>query len=337
VIRCIVLITSLVACSHRPQAVVYRPAEETPPSPPPPPVTVTHPPPHDTVEPPPPPKQPDTGRREFAVATLPMGLALANGTLVWADRAGAIWMMPTAGGDPPRQISEQHRDGFATHPFVAGERVLVKASKKFDAVELPGGTVSSVDVTGSPGLIESAVGSAAQLFFTVFDKAGVFSVKAGGGASRRVAPVANAVLALHGGTLYIASYKTGELLSVPEAGGVPHTIAKKLHKPTALAVDDTAAYVYTEGDRKVLRIDLATGATSTLGTDLENSDELAIAGDAIYTVSWPHKLVRLPRTSDGPAAASVADDLTQPRGVVVDDKFVYVTSDSPPRVVRIPR
>src|SRR5687768_14275940 len=89
------------------------------------------------------------------------------------------------------------------------------------------------------------------------------------------------------------SYTTGELFSLPTNGGPRRVIARKLNKPTALAIDDTAAYVYTEGDRRVSRIELASGASSLLGKNLENSDELVVVGDYIYTVSWPRQLVRL--------------------------------------------
>ena len=129
--------------------------------------------------------------------------------------------------------------------------------------------------------------------------------------------------------------ETGDLLAVPAAGGVPRTIARKLKQPTALAVDDTAAYVYTEGDQRLTRVELATGATSVLGDHLENSDEVELAADALYTVSWPNKLVRLPKIP-GAAPATLTDKLFQPRGVVYDEHFIYVTSDQPPRIVRVP-
>ncbi|MGH2899177.1 MAG: hypothetical protein ACRDMZ_10930, partial [Solirubrobacteraceae bacterium] len=141
-------------------------------------------------------------------------------------------------------------------------------------------------------------------------------------------------LALHGPMLYVASFTTGDLFAVPTAGGPTRRVATKLNHPTALAVDD-AAYVYTEGDQRLIRIELATGAIQVLGEHLENSDEVELAADALYTVSWPNRLVRLFR-APGDAPTTLTDQLFQPRGIVRDEQFIYVTSDKPPRIVRVP-
>ena len=47
-------------------------------------------------------------------------------------------------------------------------------------------------------------------------------------------------------------------------------------------------------------------------------------------------LVRLPK-APGAAASTLASDLHQPRGVAHDQRWIYVTSDSPARIVRVPR
>jgi hypothetical protein len=272
---------------------------------------------------------------DYQVPTLPMDLVLHRGTLVWADLAGAIWMMPADGSRPPRQLSEQHRDGFAADPFVAGDRVIAKCGKGLLSIELPGGAVSHVPVTGVPDLLEGVVGDSAAIYFTVFDHEQIMRVPITGGAAQLVLEAKSAVIALHGPMLYVASYSTGALLEIPTAGGVPRTITRKLKHVTALAVDDTAAYVYTEDDQRLNRVELATGATRVLGEHLDNSDEVELAADAIYTVSWPDKLVRLSKAA-GPGRATLTDRLFQPRGVVHDEHFVYVTSDQPPRIVRVP-
>ena len=72
-----------------------------------------------------------------------------------------------------------------------------------------------------------------------------------------------------------------------------------------------------------------------IATGLENSDELVLAGDAIYTVSWPHDLVRLAKVAGRPPV-HIADDLYQPRGIVTDGHAIYVTCDGPPRIVSLP-
>jgi hypothetical protein len=254
---------------------------------------------------------------------------------VWTDLAGAIWMMPADGSGSPKQLSEQHRDGFAARPFVAGDRVIAKCGKGLLAIEVPGGAVTRIQVTGAPDLLENVVGDGSTIFFTVFNHDQIMRVPVTGGAAQGVLEAKGGVLALHGPTLYVASYGTGDLLEVPTAGGVPRTIARKLKQATALAVEDDAVYLYTEGDQRIDRVELATGAIRVLGEHLENSDEVELAADAIYTVSWPNKLVRVPKVP-GPGFATLSDKLFQPRGVVHDEHFIYVTSDQPPRIVRVP-
>jgi hypothetical protein len=283
------------------------------------------------AEPAPGPSWPD-----YQVPTLPSDLVLHAGTLVWADLAGAIWTMPANGSSPPQQVSEQHRDGFAAHPFVAGDRVIAKDGKGLLSIVVPGaGAVSHVKVTGVPDLLVDVIGDASTIFFTVFNHDQIMRVPVTGGAAQRLFDAKVAVLALDGATLYVASNSTGDLFAVPTHGGAPRKIASKLNHPTALAVDDTAAYVYTEGDQQLVRVDLATGATGVLGDHLENSDEIELAADALYTVSWPNKLVRLAKVPGAPAT-TLTDKLFQPRGVVHDEHFIYVTSDRPPRIVRVP-
>lgn len=278
---------------------------------------------------------PSSSWPDYQVPTLPMDLVLHRGTLVWADLAGAIWTMPADGSGAPAQVSEQHRDGFAAHPFVAGDRVMAKGGKGLLAIEVPGGAVTPVHVSGVPDLLEDVVGDASTIFFTVFAHDQVMRVPVTGGAAQHVTDAKRAVLALHAQMLYVASYDTGDLFAVPTAGGAPRTIARKLKQPTALAVEDTAAYVYTEGDQRLTRVELTTGATQVLGEHLDNSDEIELAADALYTVSWPNKLVRLPKVP-GAAPATLTEKLFQPRGVVRDEHFIYVTSDQPPRIVRVP-
>jgi hypothetical protein len=342
----------LIACGPRPQPIVYLPAEPSPSeegsiaktetatavetaatAATPKPVEARPKPAGATPKPPDP--VPTSSWSDYQVPTLPMHLALHRGMLVWADVAGAMWTMPANGSRAPEQISEQHRDGFASHPFVAGDRLIAKSGKGLLAIDVPGGAVTQVRVTGVPDLLEDIVGDASMIFFTVFEHDQVMRVPVTGGVAQKVLSAKHAVLALHGPTLYVASFSTGDLFAVSTAGGAARTIARRLKQPTALAVDDTAAYVYTEGDQRLIRVELATGATQVLGEHLENSDEVDLAADAIYTVSWPSKLVRLPKVSGG-EPVTLTDQLFQPRGIVRDEQFIYVTSDKPPRIVRVP-
>ncbi|HET7505033.1 MAG TPA: hypothetical protein VFK02_28640 [Kofleriaceae bacterium] len=278
---------------------------------------------------------PSSSWPDYRVPTLPMDLVLHRGMLVWADLSGAIWMMPADGSGPPKQVTEQHKDGFAARPFVAGDRVIAKCGNGLLAIEVPEGAVTHIHVTGAPDLIENVIGDGSTIFFSVFNHDQILRVPVTGGAAQQVVEARTGVLALHGSTLFVASYDTGDLFAVPTAGGAPRTIARKLNHATALAADDAAVYLYTEGDQRLSRVELATGATRVLGEHLVNSDEVELASDAIYTVSWPNKLVRLPQVP-GPGPATLSDKLFQPRGVVHDEHFIYVTSDQPPRIVRVP-
>lgn len=284
---------------------------------------------------PPEPAKPTSAWPDYHVPTLPADLVLHRNVLVWADLAGALWVLPTDGATAPRRVSDQHGQGFAAHPIVAGDRVLAKRGKGLLAVDVATGAVTKVELGGVTQPIENVVGDNAAIYFTLFNQAQVMRAPASGGPAERVIEAKGAALALHGDALYVVSYATGELRAVPTAGGAPRSITKKLRSATALAVDDDAAYVYTEADKKLKRVELATGAITVLGERLENSDEVRLAGDAVYTVSWPNKLVRMARTA-GPATA-IADKLFQPRGVVYDDRFVYVSSDQPARIVRVAR
>jgi hypothetical protein len=277
-----------------------------------------------------------SSRVEFAVPTLPSGLVLYHSTFVWTDLAGAVWTMAADGSSKPKKLSDQHREGLASHPFVAGERVLAKAGKQLVAVDVPNGPVSPVKITGLPGKPEDLVGDAQAIYVTVFEHPQIYRVPVGGGAAKHLVDVPRGILALRGDTLYVASYETGAVLAVPTSGGAPRTIARGLARPTALAVDDAAAYVYTEGDQRIQRVELKGGATSVLGEHFNNSDELDVADSVVYTVNWPGKVERLPNTAGG-SAMTLADDLHTPRAIVTDDHWVYVTTDEPPRIVRLPK
>ena len=331
-VRAVLLICAFVACA--PRTIVYLPTPHATPAPSAAEETSAAEP-TSSPQPPPPttPQAPAEPRRQdFAVPTLPVGLARQGTVLVWSDLGGAVWTMPTDGSKAPTQLSEQHRDGFVFRPFIAGERVLGKVNKDLVTIDLATGQVQKQHITGIGGLPEEAVGDDTAAFVTLFNQTRVLRIA--DGTAKRLADVKRGVLGLHAGTLYVASYTTGDLIAIPAAGGSPHTIAKGLAGPTGIAADDNAVYVRTEGDHRVIRIDLASGARETLGENLENADVLVVDNGSVYTMSWPNKLVRL---RSGSAPAVLADDLQEPRAIVVDDVYVYVTTAKPPRIVRIPK
>jgi len=76
--------------------------------------------------------------------------------------------------------------------------------------------------------------------------AGLMRVAIAGGAVERIADVApDAALAADGDTLYFTDRKAGALYALAQTGGAPHTLARGLAEPSALAVDEAAVYVLT--------------------------------------------------------------------------------------------
>ena len=308
-VRALALTSLLMACGSPP-----------PPKPPPPPVSL----PADAgvVE----------ARRDFALPTAPMALAVAGTALVWTDTAGAIWTMPAAGGDP-KQLSDQHSHKFAFHPVVAGGRVFVTTKRDFYAVALPAGPVTALGAK-LPEDPEEAVGDDHYLYVTLFKRNEVMRVPIDGGAATKLFDFPRGVLAIHGGTLYAASYSTGVLVAAPTAGGAPKSIARGLDHPTAVAADDTYAFVYTERDKTLHRITLASGATTVLATGLDNADDVVAHDDYVYTYSWGHpgRLLRIAKTGGEPQV--LAADLASPRSIVIAGGAVYLTSRDNNLIVR---
>ena len=298
-------------------------APPPPPQPPPPEPQVTVP--ATPAEPPPLP-----ARTDFAVGESPMSVVVAGDTLVWTDGAGAIWTMPSAGGQPA-QLTEQHSHGFMFHPVVAGGDAFVSTKRDFVRVTLPRGPVTKLGLALAEDP-EEVVADAQSIYVTLFKRDSVMAIPASGGAAKQVMTFRRGVLAQHGATLYAISYATGALVGVPVTGGKPKQIARGFVRPTALAVDDAAAFVYTEKDKTLRRVELATGAASVLAKDLENSDDLVSDGVWLYTFSWPNQLLRIAK--DGSRRDVLADDLASPYHIAVDERAIYVVSRDQGKIIR---
>ncbi|HEY5951227.1 MAG TPA: hypothetical protein VIV40_37300, partial [Kofleriaceae bacterium] len=243
-----------------------------------------------------------------------------------------IWMMPVTGGEP-KQLSDQHGIGFSFHPVVAGGDVFVSGKRDFVRVTLPEGAVKKLGLA-LPEDPEEVVADDHAIYVTLFKRDEVMAIPLGASA-KPLFTFRRGVLAVHGSTLYAVSYATGVLVAIPTSGGKPTTIAKGFVRPTALAADDTAAFIYTEKDRTLRRVELATGATSVLAGDLDNSDDLVSDGAWLYTVSWPNQLVRIAK--DGSARDVIAGDLKSPTHIAIDADFLYVVSRDQNKIVRLPK
>jgi hypothetical protein len=271
-------------------------------------------------------------RREFAAPTGPSSVAIAGGALVWTDIAGSIWTMPVDGGTP-KELTNQHDHAFAFHAVRAGDRVVVTTKRGLDVVIAGAVTVIDAKLPEQP---EEAVADDRSIYVTLFKRNEIMRVELAGTA-RTLTSFPRGVLALHGDTLYVASYSTGVLETISTSGGVARKLAGGFVRPTAIAVDDRDAFVYTEKDETLHRVALATGEVTTLATGLVNADDLALDGDSIYTVSWDHpaRLLRIPKTGGPPQV--LASDLKTPRSLVIDGAYVWLVDRDRSLILRIPK
>lgn len=277
-------------------------------------------------------------RKDFAVELSPMSIVSSGTTVTWTDAAGAIWTMPAEGGTP-RQLSDQHRPGFAFSLVRAGDAILATGRTGLYAVGADG-SVRALPITNLPARDaqpEDAVADAGHVYITLFKRDEVLKIPAAGGRAERLARIPRGVLALAGETLYVASYATGVLHAVPVGGGPARELARGLPRPTALAADATHAYVYCERDGAIRRIELATGASETIARGLVNADELVADGDHLYTRTWGKAaaLVRVPKA--GGPIETLVDGLRSPYRIALDAEHVWVTSRDDSRIVRLPR
>jgi hypothetical protein len=304
----------LVACGNKPTP--------EPPAPQPPEVTEQQAP----IAPPEPPK-----RIDYAVGESPMSLVISGRDMVWTDSAGAIWTQPIAGAKP-KQLSDQHGVGFTFHPVVVGADVLVSTKRDFVRVTLATGEVKKLGLALAEDP-EQVVADEQSIYVTLFKRDDVMAISPSARSAKKLFSLHRGVLAVHGATLYAVSYASGALVAAPTTGGTQRTIAKGFVRPTALAVDDTHAFVYGEKDRTLRRVDLATGAVSVIATELDNSDDVISDGEWLYTFSWPSKLLRIAK--DGAQTTVLADDLKSPTHIAVDVDAVYVVSRDQDKIVRV--
>ncbi len=278
---------------------------------------------------------PITARFDLDVPSAPTSLVVLGAKLLWTDSLGAIWSMPSDGSAAAVQLSDAQHPNFAFHLFRAGEQVFATSRGDLLRVEADG-NVRALGVKGLKDLPEESAGDASGLYITVFKRTEVLRVPAAGGATKKLADVARGVLGIHGATLYAASYTGGTLVAIPTTGGAAKLIASNLPRPTSVAADAAAVYVYCERDEAVRRIDLADGGVHVIARELTNSDDIVADGAHLYTFTWGARpgLVRL--WKDGSHAAQrLTTDLATPNKVAIDADAVYVSSRDQRRIVKL--
>jgi len=276
-------------------------------------------------------------RADLDTGESPTSLVVAGATLLWTDVAGGVWSMPADGSGAPRQLSDQKAPGFAFQLFMAGREVLATSRGDLLRVGVPGGPVTPVKVRG---LAESPIEVAADasfIYLTMFKRPEIVRVPVGGGAAQKLAELPRAVLALHGDTLYAASYATGVLVAIATATGASRVVARGLGKPTAIAADGGHVYAYCEHDQTLRRIDAATGATAELARGLVNSDRIELDGDYVYARTWGARPALVRVAKDGSRPRELLAELPTPTDIAFDADGVYVASRDGRRIVRLER
>ena len=282
------------------------------------------------IDKPVPPKRP--ARVTFSVGPSPTSIAIRGAELFWTDSAGSIWTMSSTGGTP-RQLSDQRSPDFAFKLVAAGDTVIGSTRKDLLRVAE---TVTKLNIRGLVEYPEEIVADEAFVYVTMFKKSQIMRIPVGGGTAQQIGDLPRGVLAVHGDTVYAASYSTGVIVAIPKAGGKPRTIAKGLVRPTALAADDTHAFVYSEKEHTLKSIELASGAATVIAKNLVNSDELIADGPWLYTRSWDKgtvgSLVRVAK--DGSSQTQLATDLAAPYNIAFDADAIYVTARDGAQIVR---
>ena len=288
------------------------------------------------VRTPPPAKPAIRARQDLAVGESPMSLIVSGGHLYWTDSLGSIWSMPSDGGGTPKQLSDHQHPNFAFRLFTAGDQVMATSRKDLLRVASPDGPVTLAGVKGLLDNPEEATGGTGFAYVTVFKRNEILRADAtGGGTVKKLATLPRSVLGLHGDTLYAASYTTGVLLAIPASGAIK-TLARGFNRPTAVAADATHVFVYSEKDKTLTGVEIATGTLTVLARDLENSDDLLVDGPWLYVFTWGARPALLRIAKDGSRPPDViASDLKSPYRIAADEKAIYVTSRDQNTIVKL--
>lgn len=276
---------------------------------------------------------PVAARINLDVPTAPTSIVVVGDTLHWSDSLGSIWTMPSDGSKPAAQLSDAQRPNFAFHLVAAGDAVVATSRK--DLLRVEGGGVHAMNLRLKE-LPEESAADASAVYITMFKRSEVTRIPLRGGAPSKLAEVSRGVLGIHGGTLYAASYSAGTLVAIPTAGGPAKQLASNLPRPTAVAADESAVYVYCERDKAIRRIELAGGAVTIIARDLENSDDLISDGPQLWTFTWGARpgLVRVMKDGSRPVQR-LTTDIKTPNKVAVDADAVYVSSREHNRIVKL--
>ena len=275
----------------------------------------------------------------FDVGESPMSIAVVGDTLMWTDSAGALWSMPKRGGRM-LQLSEQHMPGEPFYQNIVLHAGKLVAARRGDLATVP-------PPQGPPTVMELGLGND-QLLEMVSDGTAVYATsyetnkiyRVADNKATRLFDHRRAAIDIEGDTLYALSYSTGALVSIKTKGGAVRTIATGLPKPTGFATDALNAYAWCEKDGTLRRIELATGKQATLAKDgLQNSDTIIEDGAWLYLYTWlgPNAGKFLRVAKDGTQMQVIADKLSAPYDIAIDDEAVYLSVRDDNKIMRFQR
>jgi hypothetical protein len=273
-------------------------------------------------------------RKDIATTEGPDDLLIVGKDLYYTDNAGGVFVMPTDGSTPAKELSNQHQGIYAESIVQVGTTILVTLMKGIAKVDGPQGPVKALTVDGYQQAEEVFVDDK-YVYMTQFQKNDIVRYPVAGGKLEKITTAKSGLIAVRGDTLFVATYYGGTLVSLPKAGGKTKAIAKGLAKPTAFAVDDKYAFVYSEDKGAVIRVELANGKQTVIAKDLNNSDKVTIDGEWIYVVDWgekKHSFLRFKK--DGTKKEILADDLESPHALAVTNDALYLVSKGQNKIVK---
>ncbi|HEY3802680.1 MAG TPA: hypothetical protein VGL61_08720 [Kofleriaceae bacterium] len=235
-----------------------------------------------------------------------LSLALAGGQLYWLDMGGVGEVSTDASGSGLEIVQSSSGAAFALGGTIATNGSMVYWADG----DFPSGTVDSVP--------------------------------AGGGTRTMIAQTDEPLgVAIDATNIYWSTFGSsddavGTIVKQPLAGGAPTVLASGLSTVGAIAIDDTNVY-WTDMFGAVASVPIAGGTVKTLvpaqyalppNTILDDSPVgIAVIDGTVYWASTPLD-GSSPSTIDsvsidGGTPAVIATPATTPRGIAVDDQFVY--------------
>lgn len=288
-----------------------------------------------TTKPPGPPTPVELPKPVHGVTTLEVGdeptdMVMVGDSLVWCDGGNELWMMPSHGGAYVA-LSRQQDPG---HPMI--NRVVAFGDKLVAATDSGPGDLAMIDLVrfkkrpfGINAENESFYALATDgeaLYASLFTALTVEKITIDGTRTKILTGQIDPVV--RGKTLYGSDYRSGRILSVPTAGGATRVITR-IAQVTGFDVDDKFIYAWSEADKHLKKIAIASGKTTDIWkTGLQTTDYLAADGEWIYCETWidetTWKVMRIAK--DGHEMQVLAEGLANAGPILITPDAVFVAA-----------